>query len=116
MIGFEWVELEYRLQKMRDEAAEDKDDDANKYYRIRKASIAKKEKEEKEKEIQVTGLLVEGYNTEEISYILDMPLSEVARLEERSRETLEFLATGELPKEPGVFTIFTGIPTARKES
>ena len=112
MIDFDSVELEYRLQELRDEAAEAKDDDANKYYRIRKASIARKEREEKEKERQVTGLLVEGYNTEEISYILDMPLSEV---EERSREILEFLATGELPKEPGVFTIFTGIPTARKE-
>jgi hypothetical protein len=118
MIGFEWVELEYRLQQLRDEAAEAKDDDANKYYRIRTASIPKKEreqKEEKKKETQVTSLLAEGYNTEEISYILDMPLAKVARMEERNREKLEFLAAGELPKEPGVSTIYNSIPTPRKE-
>ena len=97
MIGFEWVETEVKLQLQKEQEEEEQ---YKQFVRARTAAIEKKEKEEKEKERQVTGLLVEGYNTDVISYILDMPLAKVARIEDRSREKLEFLLTGQLPKEP----------------
>jgi hypothetical protein len=64
------------------------------------SAVEKKEKEEKEIERQVTEFLDEGHNTEEVAYILDIPLSEVETIEEHNREKMWFLATGELPEEP----------------
>lgn len=108
------AELQVKLIQMRKEIEEE--EHYEEFARVRRAAIAKKEREEKQRERQVTELLCEGYDTDQVSYILDIPSSVVARIEEHNKARLEFLATGELPKEPGVFTIFTGIPTPRKES
>ena len=56
----------------------------------------------------------EGYNADQASYILDIPLSEVARIEKYNQVRRKFLATGQLgqlPEEGGVFSIYNGLPT-----
>jgi hypothetical protein len=55
--------------------------------------------------------LDEGYNADQASYILDIPLSEVARIEKYNQVRRKFLATGQLPEEGGVFSIYNGVPT-----
>jgi hypothetical protein len=40
--------------------------------------------------------LNEGYNADQASYILDIPLSEVARIEEHNQRRRKFLMTGKL--------------------
>jgi hypothetical protein len=44
----------------------------------------------------MVGLLNEGYNADEASYILDIPLSEVARIVEYNQRKRKFLMTGRL--------------------
>jgi hypothetical protein len=46
------------------------------------------------RERDVVALLNEGYNANQASYILDIPLSEVARIEEYNQRKRKFLMTG----------------------
>jgi|SRR5919202_881636 hypothetical protein len=83
--------------------------DPNK-YKARTAATIQREKEivrEKQtRERDVILLLNEGYNADQAPYNLDIPFSEVARIEERNQARMKFLRTGQLPEEGGVFTIY----------
>jgi len=52
--------------------------------------------------------LYEGYNADQTSYILDIPLSEVARIEEYNQRKQKFLMTGklDLPEQMAGVSIF----------
>ena len=70
-------------------------------YRARIAAIEREQKEKKERQRQtnerdVVGLLNEGYSIDQTSYILDIPLSEVARIAKYNQGRRKFLMTGKL--------------------
>ena len=48
-------------------------------YRLRTAAV---EEEKQTRERDVISLLIDGYNADQASYILNIPVSEVARIEE----------------------------------
>jgi ATP/maltotriose-dependent transcriptional regulator MalT len=82
-------------------------------YMRRTAALEKEEEKEKERQKQererdVVGLLNEGYNTYQASYILEIPLSEVARIEEYNQRKRKFLKTGnlDLPGQMAGISIF----------
>jgi hypothetical protein len=72
-------------------------------YRLRTAALGKEKEEESKRERErqkeatkreVISLLNEGYNADQASYILDIPPSEVARIEEYNQRKRKFLMTG----------------------
>jgi hypothetical protein len=82
-------------------------------YRLRTAALGKDKEMEKEREKEATkrdviSLLNEGYNADQTSYILDIPLSEVARIEEYNQRKRKFLMTGilDLPGQMAGISIF----------
>jgi hypothetical protein len=95
---FDIVELQRKLTEARNEIHRQQSE-----YRPRTAALEKVREKEEEKERQkrtrerdVISLLNEGYNADQASYILDMPLPEVARIEEYNRRRRKFLMTGNL--------------------
>lgn len=77
-------------------------------YIVPRTAAAKKEKDAIE-------LLELGVSPTEISNLLGILLSEVARIQEHDRKRRKFLATGELelPNSPTVIGVFNGLPTRR---
>jgi len=97
------VELHRGLQQARNEEVQ-----PNSKYRIHTAATAVLEKDASE-------LLESGVNPDEVSDLLNMPLSEVARIQEHNRMRRKYLTTGdlELPNSPTVFGVFNGLPSRR---
>jgi sortase (surface protein transpeptidase) len=104
------VELQRKLTENRNRQIEEQQYEQqlinDQQYRLRTAALIKEKQQEKERQKQtrerdVVGLLDEGYNADQASYILEIPLSEVARIEEYNRKKRKFLATGvlELPDQ-----------------
>jgi hypothetical protein len=63
--------------------------------------------ERERKEMNAIELLESGVDPAEVSNLLRIPLSEVARIEVRNQARRKFLRTGTLPFEHGgVFTIY----------
>jgi hypothetical protein len=56
----------------------------------------------------------ERYNADDVSYILEVPYSKVAYIEENYKKKREFLMTSRLPFEDGGYLCITpGLPTPR---
>ena len=110
------IELQHKLTEIRNRQIEEQQQLINEQqYRLRTASLEKEREREQEKERQkqvrereVVGLLDEGYIADQASYILDIPLSEVARIEEYNQRKRKFLMTGilDLPGEMVGISIF----------
>jgi hypothetical protein len=87
------------------------------YTELRTAAIQREKEIEKEKERRerdVIALFDEGFDAYQASHILDIPLSEVARIEKYNQERRRFLATGRFPDmHSGSFSLMNGIPTPR---
>ena len=87
------VELQRKLMEARNEIHQPSK------YRVRTAAVeAEKEKERQKqaRERDVILLLKEGYNADQASYILNIPHSEVARIEDDNQRRRKFLMTGNL--------------------
>jgi hypothetical protein len=87
--------------------------ESNQQYRIRVAALEKDKEEQQERqkrirEMDIIGLLNEGYGAYQASYILNIPLSEVACIEEYNRRRWKFLMTGilDLPDQMAGVSIF----------
>jgi len=108
------IELQHKLTENRNRQIEEQQGLINEQqYRPRTASIEKDKEKEKDRQRQtrereVVGLLNEGYDADQTSYILDVPLSEVARIEEYNQRKRKFLRTGilDLPGEMVGISIF----------
>ena len=86
------VELQKKLRDLQIEQQHEQQSINTQQYRLRTATIEKEKEEEKERqrptrEREVVGLLNEGYDADQTSYILDIPLSEVARIEEYNQKS-----------------------------
>jgi hypothetical protein len=94
------------------------DNDNNK-YRFRTAAILENEKqkqierERKIKEKDAIELLNAGVSYGEVSNLLRIPTSEVARIEMENQTRMMFLLTGKLPESGSYISYMSGIPTPR---
>jgi ATP/maltotriose-dependent transcriptional regulator MalT len=93
------VELQRKLTENRNQQIEQQQQQSINFqqYRLRTAALEKekgKERQKQAREREVVELLNEGYNADQASYILDIPLSEVARIEEYNQRRRKFLMTG----------------------
>ena len=57
--------------------------------------LGAEEEEKQTRERDVISLLIDGYNADQASYILNIPVSEVARIEEDNQRRRKFLMTGD---------------------
>jgi hypothetical protein len=99
------VELEHKLQENRNRI--NPNTTSTSEYKLRTAAV-EKEREKERREKDVIQLFDEGYNADQASYILDIPFSEVARIEEHNQRRRKFLMTGklDLPGESTGISIF----------
>jgi ATP/maltotriose-dependent transcriptional regulator MalT len=104
------VELQHKIYEIRKQQQLQQQQEQ---HRIRTAAIEKEKEEEKERQRQtrerdVIGLLNEGYDAYQASYILEIPLSEVALIEEYNQRKRKFLTTGilDLPDQMVGISIF----------
>jgi ATP/maltotriose-dependent transcriptional regulator MalT len=108
------IELQHKIEENRKRQIEQQQQLINdQQYRLRTAALGKEKQQEKDRlkqmrERKVVGLLDEGYNADQASYILDIPLSEVARIEEYNQKKRKFLMTGilDLPDQMVAISIF----------
>jgi hypothetical protein len=96
------IELHHQLQEnMKQQQQQNSNDDNSSSnsskYKLRTAAVIKREKDASE-------LLDLGVSPNEVSDLLKISPSEVARIEKEDEDKRRFLATGRLP-ESGVFTI-----------
>ncbi len=85
---FDLVELQRKLQEARNEITHPANSGNISKYRLRTAAV--------EKEKDAIELLELGVNPTEISNLLGVRLSEVARIEEDNQRRRKFLMTGDL--------------------
>ena len=93
------VELQAKLSENMKQQYQQSVSDHDRQFRLRTAALEKEKEKDRQKQKQarerdVVGLLNEGYNADQASYILDIPLSEVARIEEYNQRRRKFLSTG----------------------
>jgi rRNA processing protein Krr1/Pno1 len=108
------IELQHKLTENRNRQIEEQQQLINEQqYRLRTASIEKEKQQEKDRlkqmrEREVVGLLNEGYNADQASHILEIPLPEVARIEEYNQRKRKFVRIGilDLPNQMVGISIF----------
>jgi hypothetical protein len=95
------IELQRKLQEARNERHPNSSTSTSSKYRLRTASVEKDVKDASE-------LLMAGVSPHEVSELLGIHPSEVARIEEYNQRKKKFLMTGnlELPGSAAGFTIF----------
>jgi len=95
------VELQRKLIDIRNQQIQQQQQQSinAQQYQLRIASLEtekEKERQEQARKREVVGLLDEGYDIEQVAYILDYPPSEGARIEEYNQSKRKFLMTGKL--------------------